>query len=115
MLPACRQLAGRAGQKIAVGPGGARFGIASAGRRLVTGKFITAGSNGDLSGLLEVLAPDARGGVDLGPGVTGFSGVFEGAKGVAGNLRQGTSSSPLTGSTESARGNSTAYASAHAA
>jgi hypothetical protein len=33
-----------------------------------------------------VLAPDAWGDVDLGPGVTEFSGVFEGAKRVASNL-----------------------------
>jgi RNA polymerase sigma-70 factor, ECF subfamily len=84
--PACRQLASRARQKIAAGPGSARFGIASAEHRLVTEKFIAACSNGDLSGLLEVLAPDAWGDVDLGPGVTEFSGVFRGAKRVASNL-----------------------------
>jgi RNA polymerase sigma-70 factor (ECF subfamily) len=84
--PACRQLASRARQKIAAGPGGARFGIASAEHRLVTEKFIAACSNGDLSGLLEVLAPNAWGDVDLGPGVTEFSGVFKGAKRVASNL-----------------------------
>jgi RNA polymerase sigma-70 factor, ECF subfamily len=67
--PACRQLASRARQKIAAGPGSARFGIASAEHRL-----------------LEVLAPDAWGDVDLGPGVTEFSGVFRGAKRVASNL-----------------------------
>jgi RNA polymerase sigma-70 factor (ECF subfamily) len=84
--PACRQLASRARQKIAAGSGGARFGIASAEHRLVTEKFIAACSNGDLSGLLEVLAPDAWGDVDLGPEVTEFSGVFKGAKRVASNL-----------------------------
>jgi RNA polymerase sigma-70 factor (ECF subfamily) len=84
--PACRQLASRARQKIAAGSGSARFGIASAEHRLVTEKFIAACSNGDLSGLLEVLAPDAWGDVDLGPEVTEFSGVFKGAKRVASNL-----------------------------
>jgi RNA polymerase sigma-70 factor, ECF subfamily len=84
--PACRQLASRARQKIAAGPGTARFDIASAEHRLVTEKFIAACSNGDLSGLLEVLAPDAWGDVDLGPGVTRFAGVFTGADRVARNL-----------------------------
>ena len=56
--PACRQLASRARQKIAAGPGSARFGIVSAEHRLVTDKFIAACSNGDLNSLLEVLAPD---------------------------------------------------------
>jgi RNA polymerase sigma-70 factor, ECF subfamily len=84
--PACRQLASRARQKIAAGPGSARFDIASAEHRLVTEKFIAACSNGDLSGLLGVLAPDAWGDVDLGPGVTEFSGIFNGAKRVASNL-----------------------------
>ena len=77
--PACRQLASRARQKIAAGSGSARFGIASAEHRLVTEKFIAACSNGDLNSLLEVLAPDAWGDVDLGPEVTEFSGVFKGA------------------------------------
>src|SRR5215468_6094334 len=84
--PACRQLASRARQKIAAGPGSARFDIASAEHRLVTDKFIAACSNGDLNGLLGVLAPDAWGDVDLGPGVTEFSGVFKGAHRVARNL-----------------------------
>ena len=65
--PACRQLASRARQKIAAAPGGARFDVASAEHRLVTEKFIAACATGDLGGLLEVLAPDAWGEVDLGP------------------------------------------------
>jgi RNA polymerase sigma-70 factor, ECF subfamily len=84
--PACRQLASRARQKIAASPGSARFDIASVEHRLVTDKFIAACSNGDLRSLLGVLAPDAWGDVDLGPGVTEFSGVFKGAKRVARNL-----------------------------
>ena len=59
MFPACRQLASRARQKIAAGPGSARFGIVSAEHRRVTEKFIAGCSNGDLNGLLDVLAPDA--------------------------------------------------------
>src|SRR5258707_2026627 len=65
--PACRQLASRARQKIAAGPGSARFAIASAEHRLVTEKFIAACSNGAPSGLLRVLAPAAWGDADLGP------------------------------------------------
>lgn len=83
---ACRQLARRARQKIAAGPGSARFDVVSAEHRLVTEKFIAACSSGDLSGLLEVLAPDAWGDVDLGPGATESPGVVTGAKRVAGNL-----------------------------
>jgi RNA polymerase sigma-70 factor (ECF subfamily) len=84
-VPACRQLASRARQKIAAGPGSARFDIASAEHRLVTEKFIAACSNGDLSGLLDVLAPDAWGDVDLGPAAATL-GVVVGAENVARNL-----------------------------
>src|SRR5215469_16995512 len=83
--PACRQLASRARQKIAAGPGSARFDIASAEHRLVTEKFIAACSNGDLSGLLGVLAPDAWGDVDLGPAAARLD-VVVGAENVARNL-----------------------------
>ncbi len=83
---ACRQLARRARQKIAEGPGSARFDIVSAEHRLVTEKFIAACASGDLSGLLEVLAPDAWGDVDLGPDAIGSPGVVTGAGRVARNL-----------------------------
>jgi RNA polymerase sigma-70 factor, ECF subfamily len=83
--PACRQLASRARQKIAAGPGSARFDIASAEHRLVTEKFIAACSNGDLNGLLDVLAPDAWGDVDLGPAAARFD-VVVGAENIARNL-----------------------------
>jgi RNA polymerase sigma-70 factor (ECF subfamily) len=83
--PACRQLASRARQKIAAGQGSARFDIASAEHRLVTEKFIAACSNGDLSSLLEVLAPDAWGDVDLGPTAARLD-VVVGAENVARNL-----------------------------
>ena len=82
---ACRQLASRARQQIAAGPGNARFDIASAEHRQVTEKFIAACSTGDLTGLLAVLAPNAWGDVDLGPGVRDI-GVFHGADRVAHNL-----------------------------
>ncbi len=82
--PSCRQLAKRARQKIAAGQG-ARFDIATAEHRLVTEKFIAACTNGDLGGLLEVLAPDAWGDVDLGPGLTSLA-VVTGAERVARNL-----------------------------
>ena len=83
--PACRQLASRARQKIAAGPGSARFGIASAEHRQVTKKFIAACSNGDLNSLLNVLAPDAWGDVDLGPAAARFAPVV-GAENIARNL-----------------------------
>lgn len=83
---ACRQLASRARQQIAAGPGSARFDIASAEHRLVTEKFIAACSTGDLDGLLAVLAPNAWGDVDLGPGVPEAPGVFRGADRIARNL-----------------------------
>jgi RNA polymerase sigma-70 factor, ECF subfamily len=66
--PACRQLAKRARQKIAEDQHGTRFGVASAEHHAVTEKFIAACANGDLDALLAVLAPDAWGDIDLGPG-----------------------------------------------
>src|SRR5258708_6168357 len=47
--PACRQLAGRARQKIAAGPGRARFDIASTEHRLVTEQLLAAGRATSLS------------------------------------------------------------------
>ncbi len=84
--PACRQLARRARKKIAAAPGRAGFGIESAEHRLVTEKFIATCSSGDLTGLLEVLAPDAWGDVDLGPDAIESPGVVTGAQHVARNL-----------------------------
>jgi RNA polymerase sigma-70 factor, ECF subfamily len=83
--PACRQLAKRARQKIAQGQPGARADVASAEHRLVTEKFIAACANGDLDGLLAVLAPDAWGDIDLGPGGP-VRQVAHGAAKVAANL-----------------------------
>jgi RNA polymerase sigma-70 factor, ECF subfamily len=84
--PSCRQLAGRARQKLAAAQGGVRFDTAAAEHRLVTEKFIAACANGDLASLLEVLAPDAWGDVDLGPGSGRSPAVITGAEHVARNL-----------------------------
>jgi RNA polymerase sigma-70 factor, ECF subfamily len=84
---ACRQLAKRARDKVAeaqVRPG-ARSDVSVAEHRAVTERFIAACAGGDLNGLLAVLAPDAWGEVDLGPGVPALS-VTHGAALVAGNL-----------------------------
>jgi RNA polymerase sigma-70 factor (ECF subfamily) len=83
---ACRQLATRARQKISASDGGARFDITSAEHRLVTEKFIAASANGDLSGLVEVLAPDSWGDVDYGPTATRPHVVVLGANRVARHL-----------------------------
>jgi RNA polymerase sigma-70 factor (ECF subfamily) len=82
----CRQLARRTRQKITARQGRIRFDVASAEHRLVTEKFIAACANGDLSGLLEVLAPDAWGDIDLGPGASEVPAVVTGAEHVAKNL-----------------------------
>ena len=81
----CRQLARRARQKLADGQPGARFEVESAEHRLVTDKFIAACARGDLDGLVAVLAPDAWGEVDLGPGAEPRP-VITGAENVAANL-----------------------------
>ena len=99
--PACRQLAKRARQKIAEGQPAARFDVASAEHRAVTERFIAACANGDLDGLLAVLAPDAWGDIDLGPGGAVHD-VVHGADKVARNLLRfwGTAtlvSQPLAG------------------
>jgi RNA polymerase sigma-70 factor, ECF subfamily len=83
---ACRQLASRARQKISEGEGGARFDVTSAEHRLVTGKFIAACANGDLGGLLDVLAPDAWGDIDYGPAAARPHVVVTGAGRVARHL-----------------------------
>ena len=94
-VPACRQLAARARRKIAghgtatpgiPGHGPAGLTVTAAEHRRVTEKFIAAASRGDLDGLLEVLAPDAWGDVDHGPGVASPRPVVTGAVHVARNL-----------------------------
>ena len=81
----CRQRAKRARQKIAEGRPGPRFDVESAEHRLVTDKFIAACARGDLDGLLAVLAPEAWGDIDLGPGAEPRS-VITGAENVAANM-----------------------------
>jgi RNA polymerase sigma-70 factor (ECF subfamily) len=85
-VPSCRQLARRARQKISAARGGARFDIVASEHRAVTERFIAACANGDLDGLLQVLAPDAWGDVDLGPDTAGVPPVTIGAAQVARNL-----------------------------
>ncbi len=52
----------------------------------MTEKFIAACATGDLAGLLAVLAPDAWGDIDLGPGVGRRPAPVVGAEHVARNL-----------------------------
>src|SRR5262252_3516530 len=85
-IPTCRQLARRARLKVAAGQEAARFEIPSAEHREITEKFIAACARGDLNGLLDVLAPDAWGEVDLGPDATRHPPVTVGAEHVARNL-----------------------------
>ncbi len=84
-VPGCRQLARRARQKIDENRGGASVDVTAAEHRQVTEKFIAAAAGGDLNGLLEVLAPDAWGDLDAGPGGTPL-GVVRGAVRVARHL-----------------------------
>jgi RNA polymerase sigma-70 factor (ECF subfamily) len=81
--PTCRQLARRARQKIQANQGGVAFDVAAAEHRQVTEKFIAACATGDLDGLLGVLAPDAWGELDGGPGQRGPRGAVRGALPVA--------------------------------
>jgi RNA polymerase sigma-70 factor, ECF subfamily len=82
----CRQLARRARQKIEAARGGVSVDVAAAEHRKVTEKFIAACAHGDLDGLLEVLAPDAWGDFDAGPGDPRTFGVIRDAARVARNL-----------------------------
>src|SRR5262249_60659455 len=84
--PACRRLAARARQKISDGGGAARFDVTAAEHRLVTDKFIAASANGDLTSLIEVLAPGAWGDIDYGPAAAKPPVVVTGAERVARHL-----------------------------
>jgi RNA polymerase sigma-70 factor, ECF subfamily len=84
-VPSCRQLARRARQKIEQGSGAAGFDVTAAEHRQVTEKFIAAAAGGDLNGLLAVLAPDAWGDFDAGPGGKPI-GIIRGAVRVARHL-----------------------------
>ncbi len=68
------------------GKDGIRSEKVTPAHRLVTEKFIAACAKGDLRSLLEVLAPDAWGDVDLGPGSGRSPAVITGAERVARNL-----------------------------
>jgi RNA polymerase sigma-70 factor, ECF subfamily len=85
-VPTCRQLARRARQKIADSQGTATFEVGAAEHRQVTEKFIAAAAHGDLDGLLQVLAPDAWGDFDGGPGDPQAGRVTHGAVQVARRL-----------------------------
>lgn len=63
----CRQLARRARGKIIDSAGNASLPVPFAEHRVVTEKFITACTNGDLDGLVSVLHPDVWGQADFGP------------------------------------------------
>jgi len=65
---------------------GAAFDVGADEHRQVTEKFIAAAAGGDLDGLLEVLAPDAWGDFDAGPGRPQVPGVIRGALRVARNV-----------------------------
>jgi len=81
---ACRQLARRARQRVAMGQDGLRFDVQSAEHRQVTETFIAACASGNLDRLLAVMAPNAWGTVDLGPETK--TPVVTGADRVARNL-----------------------------
>ena len=83
---ACRQLATRARQKISAGSGGVRFDVTAAEHRVVTDRFMAASANGDLDGLIEVLAPGAWGDIDYGPAAARPHVVVTGADRVARHL-----------------------------
>ena len=78
---ACRQLARRARIKIDDSVGQAGSGALDTQHRLLAERFIQASSSGDLSGLLEVLDPNASGWIDLYP-----DRVVTGANAVANNF-----------------------------
>jgi RNA polymerase sigma-70 factor (ECF subfamily) len=82
----CRQLARRARMRVTAKSDYAGIEVDTVEERLVTERFIQACSNGDVSGLLELLEPGASGGVDLGPGDQRTGQVVHGSRRVARNL-----------------------------
>jgi RNA polymerase sigma-70 factor (ECF subfamily) len=84
--PTCRQLARRARLKIGSEEVRGRVVVNAPEDRLVAERFIQACSNGDLSGLVQILDLDAWGAVDLGPGDPRSGVVVRGSQRVAANL-----------------------------
>jgi RNA polymerase sigma-70 factor (ECF subfamily) len=84
--PSCRQLARRARMRITAENAQAGIEVDTVEHRLVTEQFIQACSNGDLSGLLELLDPSAAGGVDLGPADQRTGQIIHGSKRLARTL-----------------------------
>jgi RNA polymerase sigma-70 factor (ECF subfamily) len=82
----CRQLARRARMRITAENAQAGIEVDTVEHRLVTEQFIQACSNGDLSGLLELLDPSAAGGVDLGPADQRTGQIIHGSKRLARTL-----------------------------
>ena len=81
----CRQLARRARLRIESGASVRRFDVSAEEHREVTERFIAACARGDINALLDVLAPDASGEVDLGVSVSA-PGVTHGAQLVGANM-----------------------------
>lgn len=81
----CRQFVRRARQKIAATPLRPTE-VTRSERRLVTEKFVTACTNGDLDGLLAVLHPQVWTAADIVVGTSVFPRVDRGADSVARNL-----------------------------
>jgi RNA polymerase sigma-70 factor (ECF subfamily) len=84
--PTCRQLARRARMKIQSEQVRGTVEVDTPEHRLVAKQFIQACSDGDLSGLLQVLDPNVTGEADLGPHDARTGQVFTGSKPVARNL-----------------------------
>ncbi len=84
--PTCRQLARRARMKIQSEQVRGTVEVDTPEHRLVAKQFIQACSDGDLSGLLQVLDPNVSGEADLGPHDPRTGQVFTGSKPVARNL-----------------------------
>lgn len=84
-VASCRQLARRARQKIDQVPLRTQP-LLDSEHQLVTEKFITACSNGDIKGLLEVLAPDAWGLAEVAGDPPVELGINRGAGAVAASM-----------------------------
>jgi RNA polymerase sigma-70 factor (ECF subfamily) len=83
--PTCRQLAHRARLAVRAERRETRV-VDLTEQRLVHERFIVACANGDVAGLLAVLAPDVESAVDLGPMDRRTGVVVRGARPVAQNI-----------------------------